>query len=83
MPSEVVSQKTSKGASHVSVRRGFRRRLSATRKTKRSHVVARLLSDKAHQSSRFQQNHIDQQLPRRAQIELVLKDPASTSDALR
>ena len=44
--SEVVSQKTSRAASHVSVRRGLRRRLSAAMKTKRSHVVAWLLSDK-------------------------------------
>ena len=63
------------GASHVSVRRGFRLRLSATRKTTMSHVVAWLLSDKEHQSSRFRESHIDRQLPRPAQIEFVLKDP--------
>ena len=48
----------------MSVRRGFRRRLSATMETMRYHVVAWLLSDKEHQSSRFRQNHIDRQLPR-------------------
>ena len=79
MPSEVVSQKTSQGASHVSVRCDFRRRLSASRKTKCSHVVAWLLSVKEHQSSRFRQNHIDRQLPRPAQNEFVLKDPQCTS----
>ena len=67
----------------MSVRRGFRSRLSAKQKTKRSHVVAWLLSDKEHQSSRFRQNHIDQQLPRPAQIEFVFERPALTSDALR
>ena len=83
MPSEVVSQKTSQGVSHVSVRRGFRRRLSAKQKTKRSHVVAWLLTDKEHQSSRFRQNHIDQQLPRAPQINFVCERSALTSDALR
>ena len=76
-PSEVVYQKTSQAASHVSVRRGFRRHLSAAMKTRRSHVVAWLLSDKEHQNSRSRQNHIDRRLPHQAQSEIFLSDQHS------
>ena len=61
MPSEVVSQKTSQGASHVSVRRGFRRRLSATMKddeiprccmaSVRQGALEKKISTKSHRST--------------------------------
>ena len=59
--SEVVSQRTNHAASRVSAHRGFRRRLCATAKTKRAHVVALLslrqgasepeISTKSHRSA--------------------------------